>query len=102
MSKANRRLGGKRRRSRRRNGPTYDGVTDRQILERDGYECQMPACLHPDGRAILPDLLPDDPWRASIDHVVQVADGGADNAANKRAAHAECNVAAARRRQRPA
>jgi 5-methylcytosine-specific restriction endonuclease McrA len=53
----------------------------------------MPDCLHPDGRAIVPGLPGNDPWQASIDHIVPLTDGGQDSAANKRAAHKRCNGA---------
>jgi 5-methylcytosine-specific restriction endonuclease McrA len=35
-----------------------------------------------------------DRWRASIDHIISLAGGGWDIAANKRAAHQRCNEAA--------
>jgi hypothetical protein len=76
-------------------------VNDFRIYERDFWACQMPECLHPEGRAIDPATYvrrpsqgePMDPWRASIDHIVPLAKGGWDIAANKRAAHALCNEA---------
>jgi hypothetical protein len=35
------------------------------------------------------------PWAPTVDHIIRVRDGGADNAANKRAAHFYCNHQAA-------
>lgn len=72
---------------------TYDGVTDWQIFERDGWKCRMPECLHPVSRRIYPGFPLDHPYRASIDHIRQLSNGGSDRAQNKRAAHAKCNEA---------
>lgn len=72
---------------------TYDGVADEQVYERDRWQCQMPACLHPGSRGLHPGLALDDPWRASIDHVIPLREGGPDTADNKRAAHQHCNMA---------
>jgi 5-methylcytosine-specific restriction endonuclease McrA len=56
----------------------------------------MPECLCPDGRKIDPALRgTNDPWEPSIDHIQPLAVGGADTRRNKRAAHRECNRAAA-------
>jgi len=82
-----------RRKLRPAGEPTYDSVTDVRIYRRDGWQCQMPACLHPDGRAITPGLPVTDVWRASIDHIEPLAGGGRDDAPNKRAAHQLCNEA---------
>lgn len=91
MSRAQRR----RTRDRRRNGKsTYDGVSDAQIYRRDEWLCQMPDCYCPAGRAIPRVASLDPPWRASIDHKIRLADGGTDDADNKRAAHARCNAIA--------
>lgn len=91
-----------RRKARPGDEQTYDGVSDFKIYSRDHWSCQMPECLCPDGRAIDPASFqrrPErgmtlDPWRASIDHIIPLADGGWDIASNKRAAHALCNEAA--------
>ena len=80
-----------RRRRVKGDSPEYDGVTDEQVYERDEWQCRMPACLHPESRQLYPALALDDPWRASIDHVIPLRDGGADTADNKRAAHQHCN-----------
>jgi 5-methylcytosine-specific restriction endonuclease McrA len=67
------------------------------VLDRDGWQCQMPTCLCPNGRQIDPAVTdPDDPWSPSIDHVGVKADGGTDARLNLRAAHRECNLAAGR------
>jgi len=80
-----------RRRRAGNDAYTYDGVTDEEIYERDRWKCRMPACLHPESRQLYPGLALDDPWRASIDHVVPLSEGGTDTADNKRAAHHHCN-----------
>ena len=68
---------------------------DAEIYARDGWTCQMPDSLCPDGRAIDPALrFSQEPWQPSIDHIVPLRDGGRDCAGNKRAAHAHCNQAA--------
>ena len=67
---------------------TFDGVTDEQIWERDGWVCQIPGC----GNAIRRDVRHPDPDSASIDHIVPFSLGGTDIAPNKRAAHLACNV----------
>jgi hypothetical protein len=83
------------RRRRVRGGlPAYDGVTDEQVYEQDGWQCRMPVCLHPGSRQLYPGLAVDDPWRASIDHVIPLSEGGPDTADNKRAAHQHCNMSA--------
>lgn len=78
----------------------------REVLDRDGWWCQMPVCLCPDGRAIDPALAQGDPWAATVDHVEQRARGGGNPPGNLRAAHAACNREAAatplRRLPRPA
>jgi 5-methylcytosine-specific restriction endonuclease McrA len=69
---------------------TWDGVTDREIYNRDEWTCRVPECLNPEGRAITRVSWPD-PWSAAIDHVIPLSLGGADTADNKRAAHMRCN-----------
>lgn len=76
----------KRRARRARAARTWDGVTDEQILDRDGWRCGI--CTrkinrrarwpHPDSR--------------SIDHIVPLSQGGDDTATNKQAAHLGCNL----------
>lgn len=67
---------------------TWDGVTDQQIFERDGWVCLIPGC----GRPIQRELKHPDPMSASVDHIVPLSRGGGDTAPNKRAAHLRCNV----------
>lgn len=88
----NRELAGKNRESGRRRRAvvtsTWDGVTDRQIFERDEWRCLIPGC----GGPIEPDLTWPDPYSPSIDHIVPLSRGGTHVASNKRAAHLRCNV----------
>lgn len=103
MGRGQHRRNNNRRKARPDGEATYDGITDWTIYGRDGWECKMPECLCPDGREISPARTqcananrprePHDPWRASIDHIVPLAEGGRDDAPNKRAAHALCNEA---------
>lgn len=69
---------------------TWDGITDEEILERDGWRCQIPGCKR---RPIRKDLKYPHPRSKSIDHIIPLAHGGDDTAVNKRAAHLGCNVA---------
>jgi hypothetical protein len=80
-----------RTRARRmRKAETWDGVSDAEILERDGWRCQIPGCKR---RPIRQDLKYPHPRSKSIDHIVPLSEGGGDTAANKRASHLGCNVA---------
>lgn len=72
---------------------TWDGVTDRQIFERDGWKCQVPGC----GQRLRRDLAWPDPLSPSIDHIVPLSLGGTDTAPNKRAAHLTCNISRSNR-----
>jgi len=69
---------------------TWDGVTDRQIFERDDWQCQISDCALGPLRA---DLLWPEALSPSIDHIVPLSRGGTDVAPNKRAAHLYCNIA---------
>jgi hypothetical protein len=73
-----------------RHALTWDGITDEEIFERDGWRCQVPGCKK---REIRRDLKYPDPRFPSIDHIVPLSLGGDDTAANKRASHLRCNVA---------
>lgn len=56
----------------------------------------MPVCLCPGGRSINPELRGvDDPWAPSVDHIRELALGGADETWNMRAAHKRCNTGGA-------
>jgi 5-methylcytosine-specific restriction endonuclease McrA len=69
----------------------------RDVPARDGWQCRMPVCLHPEedgGRAIDPALQgTDSPWKPSVDHVIRLRDGGTWDQDNLRAAHYRCNQA---------
>jgi len=79
-------LGKARLRRMRLGAAAWDGVPDSVILERDGWVCQI--CGEPIVRALrYPDL-----GSRSVDHVVALALGGDDTAANKQAAHLGCNI----------
>jgi hypothetical protein len=75
---------------RLRHAQTWDGITDEEILQRDGWRCQIPGCNR---RPIRKDLRFPHPRSKSIDHIVPLSLGGDDTAANKRAAHLKCNIA---------
>lgn len=75
------------RRRRLRHAETWDGITDQEILERDGWRCGI--CRKRIGRKYE---YPH-PRSASIDHLVPIARGGDDVEANKQAAHLACNRA---------
>ena len=70
---------------------TWDGVPDEEILERDGWRCQVPDCLFR-SRAIPRDATYPHPRSASVDHIVPLSVEPNDTAVNKRAAHLRCNV----------
>jgi 5-methylcytosine-specific restriction endonuclease McrA len=61
------------------------------ILERDDWQCRIPHCRCPDGRAIDP--AAEYRWRGTVDHIVPLSRGGDDVLANLRAAHQTCNSA---------
>jgi 5-methylcytosine-specific restriction endonuclease McrA len=67
-------------------------LAKRQVWVRDRWQCRMPECLCPDGRAIDPALdSTNSPWAPSVDHIVRFADGGNSHHTNLRSAHRECN-----------
>lgn len=72
-----------------RHAQTWDGITDEEILERDGWRCQIPGCKR---RPIRKDLKYPHPRSKSIDHIIPLSLGGDDTAVNKRAAHFACNL----------
>jgi hypothetical protein len=64
------------------------------VYERDGWQCKMPSCLCPEGRAIDPQLRGTDSlWAPSIDHIVRRSQDGPGSRDNVRAAHRWCNMA---------
>lgn len=63
-------------------GPPF---TRRQVLERDGWVCQL--C----SEAIDPELKHPDPLSATLDHIVPLARGGEHSLENAQAAHRICN-----------
>jgi len=75
---------------RLRRAESWDGITDEEILERDGWRCQIPGCKR---RPIRRDLKYPHPRSKSIDHIIPLSLGGDDTAVNKRAAHLGCNLA---------
>jgi hypothetical protein len=74
---------------RLRHAQTWDGILDEEILDRDGWRCQIPGCKR---RPIRKDLKYPHLRSKSIDHIVPLSLGGDDTAVNKRAAHFGCNV----------
>jgi hypothetical protein len=80
----------KARARRLRHAETWDGITDEEILERDGWRCQIPDCKR---RPIRKDLKSPHLRSKSIDHIIPLSLGGDDTAVNKRAAHLGCNMA---------
>ncbi len=75
---------------RLRHAETWDRIGDEEILERDGWRCQIPGCKR---RPIRKDLKYPHPRSKSIDHIVPLSEGGDDTAPNKRASHLGCNMA---------
>ncbi|WP_405889258.1 HNH endonuclease [Streptomyces sp. NBC_01136] len=77
---------GSRRRARER-GAEVERYSRVAIFERDGWRCHI--CHHLVNRtAVVPHLL-----APTIDHVIPLAKGGADTAANVATAHFRCNAA---------
>lgn len=77
-----------------RQAETWDGIGDDEILERDGWRCQIPGCKR---RPIRRDVSYPHPRSKSIDHIIPLSLGGDDTAVNKRAAHLGCNIARSNR-----
>lgn len=74
----------------RRRGPVRPGATpytDLEIFERDGWVCHL--CKGP----IDPKVDRRSRLGATIDHLVPLSEGGADDPANVAAAHNSCNKA---------
>jgi 5-methylcytosine-specific restriction endonuclease McrA len=72
-----------------------DRSMDSRVYHRAGWQCEMPECLCPDGRAIDRSIRGTNTmWSPTVDHIIPVAAGGADKLSNYRAAHQRCNDAA--------
>jgi hypothetical protein len=54
--------------------------TSIEILERDGWQCQIQSCLCPTGRTIDPEA--EYRWRATVDPIVPLSRGGDDTKAS--------------------
>jgi 5-methylcytosine-specific restriction endonuclease McrA len=81
------------RESSRRRGPVApraEPYTDREIFERDGWRCQLATCLAL-SRRIDPARSRRHQWGATIDHIIPLSLGGADEPANVVTAHNRCN-----------
>jgi len=79
------------RRRARQEGARREEWTTSEILERDGWQCQIPICRCPVDRSIDP--AAEYAWRGTVDHIVPISRGGDDTPANLRAAHQTCNSA---------
>lgn len=77
---------------RLRQAKTWDGITDEEILDRDGWRCQIPECQYR-SRKINQRYKYPDPRSPGVDHIVPLSLGGDDTCVNKRAAHHGCNMA---------
>jgi 5-methylcytosine-specific restriction endonuclease McrA len=80
-----------RRRARRKRKARLRGVESElyepaAVAARDGHRCQI--C----GRKVIMTLVVPHPRAPTMDHVIPLAEGGADTAANVRLAHFICNV----------
>lgn len=62
-----------------------ESFTRREVLDRDGWVCQL--CT----LEIDPGLTFPHPQSASLDHVIPLARGGSHTRANSQAAHLDCN-----------
>ncbi len=82
---ANRHWG--RMRARQRRQRTEANYTDLEVFERDGWRCHL--C----GDLIDWTALRTSPLGATIDHIVPLSKGGADDLGNVAAAHHQCNIA---------
>lgn len=88
QSRAIKLVGEQRRRARKLSAYREEWTTT-DILERAGWQCQVPKCICPTGRAIDPGAKVR--WRGTADHVVPLSRGGDDAPHNLRAAHQACN-----------
>lgn len=69
-----------------RHDPGAERVVWREVMERDGWVCQI--C----GRKTKKSARPGDPLAASIDHIVPLSRGGAHSYRNTQCACMECNT----------
>ena len=76
-----------RKRRTRQRVQGWDGISDDWILRRDNWTCQL--CGQPIDQALKHPA----PGSRSVDHIIPLAQGGSDLAANKQAAHLGCNKA---------
>jgi 5-methylcytosine-specific restriction endonuclease McrA len=82
-----------RARKARRYGVEREPWTTGEILDRDGWECQLEDCRCPAGRQIDPGAVRGSRWAGEVDHIHPISKGGADTLDNLRAAHRSCNAA---------
>ena len=71
--------------NRARGGIVHAAYIDRDIFDRDGWVCWL--CEEP----VDPSISRRDRLGATIDHVVPLSKGGADDPVNLRLAHRHCN-----------
>jgi hypothetical protein len=76
---------------RRRTGEGMTGWLRAEIFNRDGWICGI--CR----KKVDPDLRYPDPMAPSLDHIVPVAEGGLNEAANLRLTHLRCNCSRGKR-----
>lgn len=70
-----------------------------RLLCPPGSYCQVDECVYP-SREILYDLRPRHPQGPSLDHIVELWEGGAaEDPANLQPAHLRCNVIKSNRRR---
>jgi hypothetical protein len=74
------------RRRARKLGVENESIRADVVFERDGWQCGI--C----GGAVNPSLRYPHPMSASIDHVVQLAEGGPHLYSNVRCSHLDCNL----------
>lgn len=76
----------RRRRRLRERGAHQQPYRRDDIFERDGWRCQI--C----GRKVRRDVSYQHPTAATVDHIVSLANGGADTPINVQTAHRSCNT----------
>lgn len=90
---------GQVRRARKKGASINEPVNREHLANMYDWMCQIEVCLHPDGRAIDPTLTYIDPatgkpnpWYLSVDHDVQIGEGGDNSYENTRPSHLRCNL----------